>query len=532
MNHSLALAAYLTAWTSNRGFSGTVLVAHKNNIVINQGYGYANDETQELNTPHTVFRIASITKIFTAVAILQLQEQSTLNLDDALSMYIPNYPRGDEITIHHVLSMTSGIPNILKFITPEERQEHITLEALIEKIKHITLEFEPAAKFSYSNSNYSLLAYIIEKTSGLSYAQYLSKYIFKPLQMRNSFVDDGSQKPQQAIGTQSTLGNSTPAKPYDSSWAIGAGNICSTTYDLYLFDSALHAGKIVNAESWKLMQNQTTKTGWDDTYRKLSDSAYGYGLIISPARHNRQAAVGHGGGSGSFSSELIHFLPSDICIIVLINSEEFQPFALQFLTGLEAILFDTLYSTFSKASIGLLAEDDYMKITTPSIFFITGTSGSGKSTLTRNLRALLPMEQFAVYDFDERGVPVDADKTWRQKTTHDWLHQAAINSRNHKTTIICGVTVPSEVLSVSSKPDVPIHFGFIKIDDQTIEQRLKDRAWDDALIEDNRNWSHYLEQEVKKQKGHLILDASHMTPEQVAESFIEWINSITRLTLK
>lgn len=159
-----------------------------------------------------------------------------------------------------------------------------------------------------------------------------------------------------------------------------------------------------------------------------------------------------------------------------------------------------------------------------NIFFITGTSGAGKSTLTQNLRALLPIEQFAVYDFDERGVPADADKEWRKKTTHDWLHQAAINSHSHKTTIICGVTVPSEILSASSRPDIPIHFGFIKIDDQTIEQRLKDRCWDDALIEDNRNWSRYLEQEVEKQKSHFILDASRMTPYEVAASFIEWIN--------
>ncbi len=160
-----------------------------------------------------------------------------------------------------------------------------------------------------------------------------------------------------------------------------------------------------------------------------------------------------------------------------------------------------------------------------SIFFITGTSGSGKSTVMEHLKKLLPESHFVVHDFDEVGVPSDADQAWRIATTQYWIKRAQQYAAQNKTTVICGVTVPSEVLNSPIRPALPIHFGFIKIDDQTIEQRLKQREWSDSLIEDNLNWSHYLEQEIAKQKSHFILNASHMTPDQVAASFIEWIKS-------
>ena len=164
------------------------------------------------------------------------------------------------------------------------------------------------------------------------------------------------------------------------------------------------------------------------------------------------------------------------------------------------------------------------KANTMNIFFITGTSGSGKTTLVNYLKATLPQGLFEVYDFDENGVPLNADKAWRQETTNYWLIRAQVNNEENKSTIICGVTVPSEVLSFSKKSIMPIYFGFIKVDDETIKQRLKIREWDDQLIQDNINWSHYLESEVKKQDNHFIVDnLYYSTPQQVADAFFEWI---------
>lgn len=161
-----------------------------------------------------------------------------------------------------------------------------------------------------------------------------------------------------------------------------------------------------------------------------------------------------------------------------------------------------------------------------NIFFITGTSGSGKSTLVKLLKGRLSKTLFEVYDFDENGVPSDADESWRRKNTDYWLVKAQENAVQKKSTIICGVTVPSEILSSLKKPDLPIYFGFIKIADETIRQRLKARKWDARLIQDNINWAHYLEAEVRRQKYSLIVESPlNATPEHTSSEFIKLINS-------
>lgn len=165
-----------------------------------------------------------------------------------------------------------------------------------------------------------------------------------------------------------------------------------------------------------------------------------------------------------------------------------------------------------------------------SIFFITGTSGSGKSTLTLYLKTELPETLFEIYDFDENGVPANPDVAWRQETTNYWLTTAQKHSIQNKSTVICGVTVPSEILKSLDKPDLPLYFGFIKISDEVIQQRLEARGWSDQLILDNINWAHYLEAEVKKQEHHMIVDSSlDEIPEQTAREFIKWIYSSIKL---
>ncbi len=157
-----------------------------------------------------------------------------------------------------------------------------------------------------------------------------------------------------------------------------------------------------------------------------------------------------------------------------------------------------------------------------SILFITGTSGSGKTTLVHHLRAQLPSNLFEVYDFDENGVPQDADAVWRQKTTDYWLQKAAENSLHKKSTIVCGVTAPSEIILSAKKPNVPVYFGFLKVSDDVLRKRLSARGWDEALIQDNINWAHYLEAEVKKQPHHRILDTTLYSPQQIADEFVAY----------
>ena len=160
---------------------------------------------------------------------------------------------------------------------------------------------------------------------------------------------------------------------------------------------------------------------------------------------------------------------------------------------------------------------------TPHIFFITGTSGSGKSTLTTLLQEKLPTLNFAIHDFDEVGVPAEANATWRQATTDYWLTKAVKNTEKRISTIICGVIVPTEVINSMVKPSNPISFGFIHISNELIIQRLQERQWSSQQIQDNINWAHVLEKEVTLQKSHLIIDGSSKTPNDVAQDFYQWI---------
>lgn len=162
-----------------------------------------------------------------------------------------------------------------------------------------------------------------------------------------------------------------------------------------------------------------------------------------------------------------------------------------------------------------------------SIFFITGTSGCGKSTLMALLKLQLLASECVVYDFDEVGVPANADQVWRQQTTDYWLIKAIEHSQQNLSTIVCGVTVPSEVVGSVYVPDAPINFVFIKVADDLIRQRLQQRGWNDQLIEDNLVWAKYLEQQVEQHKG-IVIDATVFIAQQVADRVVELIKNSLR----
>ncbi|MBA3954609.1 hypothetical protein H0X48_04800, partial [Candidatus Dependentiae bacterium] len=157
------------------------------------------------------------------------------------------------------------------------------------------------------------------------------------------------------------------------------------------------------------------------------------------------------------------------------------------------------------------------------VIIITGTSSAGKTTLVHHLKLKLPKDLFEVYDFDEKGVPINSDQQWRQKTTDYWLIKAFQNSQINKSTIICGVVVPAEVICSTVKPALPLCFGFIKVSDVIIKSRLQARGWGDQLVQDNINWANYLEAEVKKQNCYrIVASCSYSGPEEVAQEFIHF----------
>lgn len=156
-------------------------------------------------------------------------------------------------------------------------------------------------------------------------------------------------------------------------------------------------------------------------------------------------------------------------------------------------------------------------------FLITGTCGAGKTTLVKELKKR-QLNNVIVYDFDDCGVPEGADAAWRKQATNNWLKTLKDSNNKGYHTILCGGSVPVEVLACPEyEESLNIHFGFIKVSDALVKKRLEERKWDEKLIQDNINWALYLERDIKVQANHFLLDSTVNTPKQVAESTLDYM---------
>ncbi|QVK21673.1 beta-lactamase family protein [Mycoplasmatota bacterium] len=296
-------------------FSGSVLVEVGDNVILSEGYGMANVELSVKNTRETKFRIASITKQFTAAAILQLVEKKLLNLDDKLSSYIKDYPNGENITIHHLLTHSSGISNLnLEDDFCEILKEDNPLLGLIDKVKAQPFEFSPGEKFSYSASGYLILSYIIETVSNKTYDEYLQENIFDKLSMKDSGYDFYKHIiKNRASGYELENDELVNSDFVDMRIASGGGALYSTVEDLHKWNVSLLGEKVVNKESLKLMFTNHIQIN--------QYVHYGYGLFLAfgeisgKDRHMNY----HSGGGAGFRSINSVYLDDDTKVIILSN---------------------------------------------------------------------------------------------------------------------------------------------------------------------------------------------------------------------
>ena len=255
---------YVQMYADQGLFSGAVLVAKDGKILLCKAYGMANLEHDIPNKIDTKFKIASMTKSFTAMAIMQLQEMGKLAVQDSLAKYIPDYPRGKEITIHQLLTHTSGVPHhAAGQYDKQEKIQQYTLETRIALFKNKPLDFNPGEKFGYSDYGYILLTYIIEKASGETYEQFLKEYIFDPLSMQNTGYDDYKRIIKNRASGYTLFG--TNADYIDMSFLSGAGALYSTVQDLYRWDQALYTDKLISKKSLDTMFTpfkDNTGYGW------------------------------------------------------------------------------------------------------------------------------------------------------------------------------------------------------------------------------------------------------------------------------
>lgn len=324
---------YIHAYVKMEQFSGSILIAKDGKILVNKGYGMANYELDVPNSPITKFRIASTTKQFTAMAIIQLWQKGLLNVNDPIIKYIPDYPKGNEITITHLLNHKSGIPDYTGFEELWEKMGMpITLEQLIESFKNKPLEFTPGEKYKYSNSNYALLTYIIEKVSGKPYETYLQENIFQPLAMNDSGYDHNATiLKKRAAGYRVNDKAIANAMHSDMSWPSGAGGLYSTVEDLYKWDRALYTDKLVPKDTLDSIFGSLVKDPKRDDYA--------YGWVLDD--WHGHTLMWHNGRISGFRSYIARYINDDVCIIVLSNYD-FSPVE-KIATDLARILFGMPY---------------------------------------------------------------------------------------------------------------------------------------------------------------------------------------------
>jgi len=322
---------YMSALSNQKRFIGSVLVARDGKVVFRKGYGMANVELDVPNEPETRFRLGSITKQFTAAAILLLQERGKLNVTDPICKYFDPCPSAwSEITIHHLLSHTGGVPNFTSF--PDYMPKMmlpVTTTEMIARFKDKPLDFKPGEKWNYSNSGYYLLGVIIEKAAGESYESFLQKNIFDPLKLTGTGYDhfDAILK-HRATGYSMSKGKMVNSAFLDMTQPYSAGSLYSTVEDLFQWNEALFGGKVVSAKSFEMMTTPVKNN-------------YAYGLGVE-TKFNRKM-VTHGGGINGFSTFIARFPDDKVTIVVLRNADYGIPGPGKISQDLAAILFGEKY---------------------------------------------------------------------------------------------------------------------------------------------------------------------------------------------
>lgn len=288
-------------------FSGAVLVAREGEILLDQGYGLADREWRIPNDGDTKFRLGSLSKQFTAVAVMLLNERGLVDLDAPVKRYLPDAPATwDAVTVRHLLNHTSGVPNFTAFSDfAAQKTLPATPASLIARFSGRPLDFQPGEGFAYSNSGYVLLSAIIEAASGQSYADFVNDNLFQPLGMADSGYDDHDAiLPRRASGYTPTGSGVANADYVDMTIPMGAGALYSTTHDLLKWEQGLFGGRVLNAASMTALTTPVRNN-------------YAMGLVVSQAEGRR--LVWHNGAIEGFNTYMAYDPADRTAVIVLGN---------------------------------------------------------------------------------------------------------------------------------------------------------------------------------------------------------------------
>lgn len=323
------LDSLLTDMHAREILNGNLLIAEKGKIIYNKSFGYANEETKQKLNENSIFELASCSKQFTAMAIMILKEKGKLKLEDTISKFIPELANYKNITVRNLVNHTSGLPDYMVLMDSLFDKSKIATNkdiiALFSKVQPKIL-FEPNTKYEYSNTGYALLASIIEKASGQTYADFLKNNIFKPLKMKQSFVYNRRFAPKKinnyALGyiySDSLKKYILPDNLPETNMVIwldgivGDGCVNSTVNDLLKWDRALYTHKLLSKQGMEELFQVAT-------LNDQSKTNYGFGWIIED-NADFGKIVSHSGGWPGYATYISRHITNDKTIILLQNHE-------------------------------------------------------------------------------------------------------------------------------------------------------------------------------------------------------------------
>ena len=320
---------YITSYSVAGDFSGCVLVSKEDNIIYRECFGYADDLNEIENTEDSKFLIGSISKQFTAAAILILEQDGLVQLEQNISEFFPSHPIAEEITLHHLLTHTSGLTDIFNIPGLDNANNNWTLKKLAHLILDTEPDFEPGSNYSYSNGGYAILAHIIEKVSEMSYGDFLKQYVLDPLGMSQtghpSSLDAVSSL---AIGYDPIdFDNRIPTTLIEIELLKGSGSLYSTVKDLNTWINSLKSRSLLESRSY-------------EKFFKNHGSNYGYGISVYKSMD--RSVFGHDGRISGYIADYLHYEEDDISIIILGNIQ--TGVADFFRRDIAAIVFNKPYS--------------------------------------------------------------------------------------------------------------------------------------------------------------------------------------------
>lgn len=317
------LKSTLDAQAASGRFSGVVLVARGDRVLFRQAYGLADREAGGAMQLTSRFRLASVSKQFTAAAILRLQDEGALSVDDPLCRWIQPCPEAwAPIRLRHLLSHTSGVPDLMAQANwGRRRVAPTTLQDLTTASGFYRLQFEPGTKVRYSNAGYNLLAAVVEAAGGMEFHAWLQANFFTPLGMHDTGYDGSGSI---VMGYADLAGGVTPQPNANVSVITGAGALYSTADDLLVWNRALHGGGLLSDESYAdMIRDHAPADAPPERGRPRRDWGYGLfvnalGLRVTPGFADRE--IYHTGSWSGFRNMVVHQPQAEVTVIVLSNN--------------------------------------------------------------------------------------------------------------------------------------------------------------------------------------------------------------------